>query len=255
MIINVNDLQMNFQVFGAGPPLVILHGWGDNSSSWQTVAELLASRYQVFVVDLPGFGGSDAPPVAWSVDEYREVIEGFISEMELESPVLMGHSHGGKIACELILHGLEAKALILVASSGLDLPGFEVRLKIYSFKLAKWLLLRCGSWGQKKLEELRGRVGSRDYQEAGALRDTMVKVVNHKLFDTLSNVKVPTLIIWGSKDSTLPMEQAKLFRKLIPASYIRVLWDATHHPHLEQALELSEIVTEFSSVYEQQVLS
>lgn len=255
MIVNINDLQINFQVFGSGQPLVLLHGWGDSSSSWQTLAQLIADQYQVFVVDLPGFGGSDAPPVAWSVQEYREIIEGFIAEMELESPVLMGHSHGGKIACELIAAGLRAKALILVASSGLDRPSLEVRLKVYSYKLAKWFLLRCGSWGQKKLEELRGRVGSRDYREAGALRDTMVKVVNHKLFNSLERVRVPTLIIWGSKDTTLPMEQAKLFRKLIPSSYIRVLWDATHHPHLEQPLEMSEMVAEFSAVYEQQILS
>lgn len=245
MILSVNDLQVNFQVFGSGQPLIVLHGWGDSGSSWGDVAQKLSARFQVFLIDLPGFGASQAPPITWAVEQYREIIEQFIKEMEIEDPILLGHSHGGKIACELVAHGLSAKGVVLVASSGVDTPGIEVRIKVWFFKTCKWFLARCGGWGKKRLEQLRSKLGSRDYQEAGSLRETMVRVVNHKLFATLPKIKIPTLIIWGSEDSTLPMEQAKIFRAAIAGSYIRILWDATHHPHLEQPEELAEMVEDF----------
>lgn len=248
MILEVAGLNVHFQAFGSGTPLLIVHGWGDSSASWSAVAQLLSPHFQVFLLDLPGFGGSDTPPCAWTVAEYTQVLSAFIEELELDSVIIVGHSHGGKIACEYAASSnAKAAALVLIASSGMDVPSYEVRAKILLFKLAKYFLLRCGGWGKQQLERLRGRMGSRDYREAGVLRDTMVRVVNHKLFQTLPKIHIPVLILWGSKDQTLPLEQAKEFRKSLSNSYIRVLWDATHHPHLEQPAEIANYIIDFAA--------
>ncbi len=71
------------------------------ADSWYAVAQRLANQYQVFLLDLPGFGGSDAPDTIWGVEEYSNIVKRFIKEMEIEKPILLGHSHGGKVACFL----------------------------------------------------------------------------------------------------------------------------------------------------------
>lgn len=247
MQVAVNDLNINFQVYGQGQPLIILPGWRDRSDNWYAVAQILAKRFQVFVLDLPGFGVSDAPKTTWGVGEYTNIVQGFIKEMDIEKPVLMGHSHGGKVACTIAAEGDRNKclALVLVSSSGVDIPSLTVRTKILWFKTIKLLTKPLGKLGEKIVDHYRGKLGSRDYQEAGTLRATMVKIVNHKIFSILPKVNVPTAIFWGSDDKTLNVKQAKSFEKLIKNSYIKLIWGADHHPHLSNPQELADYAGEF----------
>jgi pimeloyl-ACP methyl ester carboxylesterase len=190
---------------------------------------------------------SDAPDKPWGVDEYKDVVKGFIEQMEIEKPILLGHSHGGKIACIIASEGNKNNcgALILANSSGVDIPSLTVRSKILWFKTIKLLTRPLGKWGEKIVDHYRNKLGSRDYQEAGSLRATMVKVVNYKVFSLLPKITVPTFIIWGSDDKTLSVKQAKIFEKLIKDSYIRLIWGAGHHPHITNPQELAEISGEF----------
>ncbi len=247
MVIDINGLNVHFQVFGAGEPLVLLHGWGDSGENWLSVAEQLSKQRQVFLVDLPGFGGSDAPEEAWGVEEYLDVVERFVSEMELEKPVVVGHSHGGKVACHFAAKNNPCAGLVLVASSGVDRRSLEKTMRIYFYKAMKHLLSLLGETGERLLEKLRNKMGSTDYQQAGSMRGTLIRVVNQKLFSLLPSIRVPTLIIWGSEDPILNISQSKLFRRLIPDSYIRVVWGASHHPHLDAPQELAGLIGEFCS--------
>lgn len=245
MQVSINNLNINFQVYGSGMPIVLLHGWGDCADNWYIFAQAIAHKYQVFLVDLPGFGGSDSPPVPWSVEDYAQAINGLIKELEIEKPVLMGHSHGGRIICKIASEDNIYRALILVSSGGVDMPSLTVRLKILWFKTIKLLVRPLGKIGEKIIDNYRKKLGSRDYQEAGPMRDTMVKVVNYKLFKILPKIKIPTLIIWGSDDKTLSYEQAKIFEELIADSYIRIIWDGSHHLNLDSPEQLAEIVENF----------
>jgi len=247
MQVLVNNLNINFQVYGNGLPLIILPGWGDRSDNWYAVAQLLASHCQVFVLDLPGFGVSDAPQTTWGIDDYKNIVKGFIEQMEIDKPILLGHSHGGKVACTIAAEGQinYCRALILVSSSGVDIPSLIVKSKILWFKTIKLLVRPLGQYGEKIIDYYRGKLGSRDYQEAGSLRATMVKVVNYKVFPLLPKINVPTLIIWGSDDKTLSVKQAKIFEKLIKGSYIRLIWGGGHHPHLSNPQELADLSGEF----------
>lgn len=247
MILTIDGLNVHFQAFGQGPPLVVLHGWGDSSANWYSVAERLSGRHQVFLLDLPGFGGSDEPAEPWGVEDYVGVVERFIEEMELDEPVFVGHSHGGKVACRYASKQNPCKGLVLIASSGVDRKTLDTVLKIYVYKAIKQILLRCGEPGERLLDALRGRVGSTDYRQAGAMRGTLVRVVNEKLFELLPSIQVPVLILWGSDDKTLAVKQAKIFRRLLPDAYIRILWGASHHPHIDAPEELAGYIEQFCS--------
>jgi len=250
MQITIDNLNINFQVYGSGLPIVVLHGWGDSSDNWYPFAQALANKYQVFLVDLPGFGGSDAPPIPWGVEDYSKLVNRFIEALEIYRPVLLGHSHGGRIVSTIASNNNHCRAIVLVSSGGVDMPSLIVKLKILWFKTIKVLVRPLGKRGEEIIEAYQKKLGSRDYQEAGSLRATMVKVVNYKLFKILPKINLPTLIVWGNNDKTLSFEQAKIFEKLIPNSYIKIIWDGGHHLHLDAPEELAEIVDDFLSELE-----
>src|SRR6478609_12130244 len=74
----VSDLIVNYTRKGKGKQLLILHGWGDNSASWQKFAAKLAKSYEVIVPDLPGFGATQVPSATWGLDEYAKFTADFI---------------------------------------------------------------------------------------------------------------------------------------------------------------------------------
>ena len=105
---------------GTGKPVVLLHGWGDNMESWTGVAASLEGTHQVNILDLPGFGKSQAPKNTWGLNEYAEFVGEFLKKLEIIPEVIIGHSNGGAIAIRGLASGsLKADKLILLASSGI----------------------------------------------------------------------------------------------------------------------------------------
>ncbi len=250
MILEVNGIDLNFQVLGQGEPVIVLHGWADKGSSWYNFAEKLQEEYQLFLIDLPGFGDSEQPKEAWGVKEYSDCISSFIELMEIKNPYFIGHSNGGKIAASLIASGESVKGLMLVSAAGVDKQTFTVKLKIYFFKTIKFVFSKFGKWGEKVISSFRSKLGSTDYKQSGTMRPTIVKLLSYKLFNILHKIKVPTLIVWGQRDEQLNFSQAKIFRKLIPNSYIKLCWEGGHHLHMFNTDELVKFFKEYVSLKE-----
>ena len=100
-MIRINGLETFYQLDGQGDPVVLLHGWGASSQSLSGVAACLAPIFRVLSVDLPGFGWSQAPPVAWGVADYADHVRQLLDEAQIERAALLGHSFGGRIAIRL----------------------------------------------------------------------------------------------------------------------------------------------------------
>ena len=115
-------------------------------------------------------------------------LERFVAELELKSPFVVGHSHGGKIACHFAAKNNPCAGLVLIGSSGVDRRSYSSTVKVYFYKAAKHLLRVIGTSGERLLEKLRNELGSRDYQEAGTMRATLVRVVNEKLFSIFHKI-------------------------------------------------------------------
>ena len=246
MEVVLSGQPLSFQVYGSGIPLIVLPGWGDDSGSWSKLAELLSVHYQVFLIDFPGTGYSPAPDAVWGINDYCKLIEDFTVEMGIRQPILLGHSHGGKIGCCLAAGGnVSPRALIIVSASGTGTKSPVVRAKIYAFKTLKFLAKRFGAAGNRVVERARGYFGSSDYRSAGPMQATLVRLVNSDIRPLLRRITAPTLILWGDKDQTLPVSQAKNFRDRIAGSFIRILWDSGHFPQLDEPDAMAAIVTEF----------
>jgi pimeloyl-ACP methyl ester carboxylesterase len=232
---------------GAGAPVLLLHGWGADSAGFKSLETRLAPHFRVLSLDLPGFGGSAAPSEAWSLRDYVDLVKDFMAELGISSPIVLGHSFGGRIAICLGAQGLASK-LILANSAGVRprrRPLYYAR--VYAYKLAKRLLnLAPASLRPRLLEKLQRRFGSSDYRNAAPiLRQILVKVVNEDLSDLLPAIRVPTLLIWGDRDETTPLEQAKVMERKIPDAGLVVLKGAGHFCFLDKPAEFNLVAEHF----------
>ena len=226
----INGQLVNYEVLGSGKKnIVILHGWGGNFTEWLPVAKRLETRYKIWLLDFPGFGGSPKPGEDWSIYDYARLVQDFIDENKIKDVIVMGHSFGGKVA---IL--LKAKKLILVDAAGLEIKSLKAKVLGLAADYLKWLP-----------QNVKNLFGSPDYKSAGNMRKIFVKTVNQNLSKEMTEVKCPALIIWGEKDRVLPISQAKKIKELIGDSEIRVVWGADHWPHLSKPNEFMEILDEY----------
>src|SRR5580765_173215 len=101
MFTRINGLRLAYEADGEGPPLCLLHGWGGEARSMWPLHQRFARRYRVYSLDFPGFGRSAMPPSTWGVTDYADCVLGWLDEIRIERPVLIGHSHGGRVAISL----------------------------------------------------------------------------------------------------------------------------------------------------------
>ena len=95
--VKISTESVRVMVVGKGQAIVILHGWGSNFVSWKKASQVLGQKFQVFVLELPGFGRTPEPKTAWNVSEYADWIDKLIQKLKLDRVILLGHSNGGRI--------------------------------------------------------------------------------------------------------------------------------------------------------------
>ena len=81
MQIKIKDVDINYIQYGKGKDIILLHGWGQNIEMMKPLGDKLSSKFKITIMDLPGFGESSEPKYAWSLDDYKEMIELFRNEL------------------------------------------------------------------------------------------------------------------------------------------------------------------------------
>mgnify|MGYP004444693071 FL=1 len=229
--------------------VVLMHGWGCNSSTLKMLENIAVTNgFTVINVDFPGFGNSPEPDSIWGVEEYTRLIEQMLKNEGVDSPILVGHSFGGRVAI-LYASRNQADRVILVDAAGLK-PHRSMKyyVKVYSFKLVKKLSLILFS--RKKAEQIieryRSKQGSSDYAQASQkMRAILSKVVNEDLTKALPSVAAPTLLIWGEKDTATPLSDAKKMERLIPDAGLVSFPNAGHYSFLDEPMQFTAVFTNF----------
>lgn len=213
------------------------------------VAKALEDRFRVYTIDLPGFGWTPSAATTWGTWEYASYIEAFMDCVGISDASLVGHSFGGRIALVLAAQRPDRiRNLVLVASAGIrPRRGLVFRVKAGAVKLVKRLfsLPLWGRLGERVVAGLYGRVGSRDYRNAGPMRATLVKVVAEDLRGILSAVRAPTLIIWGDRDQEVPFSSMEIMVRGIQGSRLELFEGAGHFPFIDSPDRFSRVVREF----------
>lgn len=245
------------------PVLLCLHGWGGSKESFAELREALKDAgLEVLAPDLPGFGCERQPPRAWTTDDYADWVIGWlkgqlIGESASQRVLLLGHSHGGRIAIKLAarLHDqsntrptVPIAHLFLCASAGIRRPRHLKRIiGLLLAKTGKCLLSVPGlklfrPLCKKLLYKL---VRVHDYEKASpVMRETLVKVSAENLTPLLPRVTVPTDIFWGEDDGITPVADGLLMHSLIRGSALHVFRGVRHRVHREKAVEIATEIRE-----------
>ncbi len=233
--VNVNYIREGNK---KGQAVVLLHGWGQNIQMMRPIGDNLMDK-DVIIIDLPGHGKSDEPKEIWLLDDFVEMIHSLLEKLGISNPVLIGHSFGGKISL-MYASKYDVKKLILFGSP------FKAKKNPDSLKV-KFLRKMKTLPGMKRLaEEMKKHMGSVDYRNASPImRGILVKHVNTDITDLVKKIKCPTIIIWGTCDQAVPIEDAYELEKLIRDSAVIPYEGCTHYAYLERLGQTNSIINKF----------
>lgn len=220
--------------------ILILHGWGSCAARWQKVKELLEKKgLKVFVPDLPGFGQEPPPATAWNIDNYVEWVRDFAGKNNLSRFFLSGHSFGGSVAAKYSLRYPEnIEKLFLASSAG-------IRKKTGKKEFFKKISPLFRSFSLLRRIFYRFFIKS-DYQyTSGVMRKTYLNVINEDISELFSQIKVPTVVIWGEKDDITPIADAYFINKEIKNSKLEIIPGIGHRIRLEAPEILVEKILTF----------
>lgn len=233
-------------------PLVILHGWGATTRSYDRLKPLLEQKgFSVFVFDLPGFGKEAPPPKAWSVDDYADWTLKHLDAMGLQKYYLFGHSFGGRIVIKIAARQPKGLiGLILCDAAGVT-PRPKIKIALFGF-LSKignviFFLPLLNFLRPPARKFVYWLSGERDYHylQGDVMRETFRIVVAEDLTSFLFKISVPTMIIWGEKDKMTPLSDAHTINQGVSGSKLEILKNVGHNPHQESPEKLADIIEGF----------
>ena len=269
--VDLHGHQVVYRIAGSGPPVVLVHGMVNSSRHWQEVAVRLADRYTVIAPDLIGHGDSATLRGDYSLGAHAAGIRDLLVTIGVERASFVGHSLGGGVAMQFFYQFPQrVERLALVSSGGLGrevspllrgaaLPGASALLRIAAQPLVLDALDRAGvemrSRGARKGVYLQAIARAlRPLEEPGgreAFLQTLRSVIDFRgqrvsAVDRLYLLgPMPTLIVWGERDNTIPLTHGRQAHEQIPGSRFEVLPRAAHFPHLEDPEGLARILGEW----------
>jgi pimeloyl-ACP methyl ester carboxylesterase len=247
MQVIVNSLLTHYDVQGKGKVVLLLHGWGDTAAGLKNIQTALARQYEVIALDLPGFGGTQAPMATWGLDEYAQFVAQFLQKINKQSVVVIGHSNGGAIAIRGLAQGwLQAEKLILLASAGIrgEYQGRTKALRLIT-KAGKALSAPLPASLKKRLRSKVYKAVGSDMLVAEHLQETFKKVVTDDVRADAAQLAMPTLLVYGEQDTATPPLYGELFHELIADSTLEILPGAGHFVHLDRPDDVLKAVQEF----------
>lgn len=250
----IDSININYAEQGDGELVLFLHGWGSNIKLWQGLIDTVSAGYKAVALDMPGFGESDEPPVAWSVDDYVDFVLKFISAYNPKSLILVGHSFGGRVIIKMLSRKLDFKVnkIILIDSAGIKpKKTLKQKLSLYAYKVGRQImsLAPLKKLFPNAVENMRKKRGSTDYNSATPImRQTLVKVVNEDLTRLLPGIKASSLLIWGTADTATPLSDGELMEKLIPDAGLVKVTGAGHYSFLEAPEFVARVIKSFLKI-------
>jgi 3-oxoadipate enol-lactonase len=257
--IKTSDGRFSYEAKGArdSTPLVFLHGIGGGARAWRGQLDAFGDRYHAIAWDMPGYGGS-APLQRASIDALAAALKDFLQEVGAIKPILVGHSIGGMIVQQLLVDDpIVAEYVVLAQTS----PAFGQRDGDWQ---KQFLDARLGpldrgetmaSLAPSLVADLIGDeadpAGIELARECMALvpeasyRAAMMSMLGFDLRKSLGQIRVPTLVISGSKDKNAPAPMVKKMAGFIPnATYVE-LEGVGHLVALERPNEFNAVLDDF----------
>ncbi len=263
--------RIAYRQAGSGPALVLIHGITSSSATWERVMPSLARHFTVIAPDLVGHGESDKPRGDYSLGAHASNVRDLLVVLGHERASVVGHSLGGGIAMQFAYQFPErCERLALVDSGGLGrevnvllraatLPGAELVLPLLAAtrvldagRLAGAVLGRLGLRARTDIEEIaHGHATLSDAQARAAFVHTLRAVVepsgqrvgaSNRLY---LSAHIPFLLVWGERDSIIPLSHGEAAHAQIASSRLEVFRDSGHFPQLDEPALFVDVLVDF----------
>jgi pimeloyl-ACP methyl ester carboxylesterase len=251
---------------GQGKPVVLIHGFNLDSHTWIKNVDQLATRFKVYAPDLWGQGYSTRQSLDYGYDLFEEQIRLFMEALDIPRASLVGHSMGGGTSIVFTLKNRnKVDKIVLVDSTGIPTQ-LPFRSKVFRLKgVAEFLMsLRTDRIRRMNLEDI--WIHNRElltedifqklvlYQKVEGSTEALLTILRKDFFNTLvddiqelGQNDIPTLIIWGREDASLPLHCADEMHHLISGSNLEILDNAGHLSNFDRADAFNELVIDFLS--------
>lgn len=250
MYINLNDLTIYYEKYGNQKKcILILPGWGNTRETFYHIINHFKNNYTIYILDYPGLGKSPIPEKDLTIYDYAETVSIFMKELNIENPIIIAHSFGGRITTLLTgYYKIPIEKQILI-----DIAGIKPKKTLYQkikekiYKLLKKIIKLFPELKQETLnQKLLKKFASSDFNALPiTMRTTFKNIVNEDLTRYFQDIKTESLIIWGEEDKDTPLKDAKKINKLIAASALIVLKKANHFSYLQYPYLVNNIINEF----------
>jgi pimeloyl-ACP methyl ester carboxylesterase len=239
---------------GSGPPLLLVHGLMITGEMFEPVIDHFAERHRVIVPDLRGHGRSRVLPPPYTAPQVVSDLARLLDHLRIDSTAVLGYSHGGAIAQQLVLdYPTRCSRLVLACTYAFNMITFRERIEGYLVpivinilgmrRLAKFVISR----GLKQVSKERAdRVLELIANQDGKLMVSAWRAA--MAFDSrrrLAEIKRPTLVVAAANDAAVPFHHAKMLRDGINGSQLVVIDGADHALIWERPDEFVRVVEKF----------
>lgn len=280
----IHGYRRAFRVAGSGPAILLIHGIGDNSTTWHSVQSTLAQRFTVIAPDLLGHGSSDKPRADYSVAAYANGMRDLLSVLDIDRVTVVGHSLGGGVAMQFAYQFPQlVDRLILVGAGGVT-KDVNAALRIASLPMGSEALALLRLPLVLPTLQLVGRAAGTVLGSTGLGRDIpdMLRILADLPEPTASSAfartlravvdwrgqvvtmldrcylteSVPVQLIWGECDSVIPVSHAEMAHAAMPGSQLEIFAGSGHFPFHDDPDRFVEVVERFidstePSIYDQ----
>ena len=253
-----SDINLYYEEYGAGDPILFIHGFGMSSFTWRNITESLARSYRVILVDLKGFGNSPKPrDDRYSIYDQACLICRFISDHDLNNLTLVGTSLGGGVALATTLYlsacaperqarlilidtiAYQQKVPLFVQVLAMPVVGPLVVAMVPNRLQVRTIMNLAYFDDEAVTQEAVERYAAvlNEPRARKALVQTARQIIPSDL-DVLtarySEIRHPTLLLWGEEDAIVPLDIGRRLHDAIPNSQLVILSDTGHVPQEER---------------------
>ena len=245
-VIPVANLDLSLREGGEGPAVVLLHR-STGTLGWDTLEEKLAERFRVITPDLPGYGASERPDWAREPRDLALLVGRMLERLELTDVTLVGLGFGGFIAAELATANEERlKSLVLVSPAGIKPREGEI---VDQMLIGHDDYVRRGFADEASFEARFGtelHADIKDIWEFSRIMSARITwspyMFSRRLPHLLSEVKTPTLVVWGDSDNIIPRDSGLQYVEGLADARMEVVAKAGHLVEWDQPDQLAELI-------------
>lgn len=257
--IEVNGIGIEYDIVGAGPALLLIHGLGSCKEDWEAQSAPFAQNYRVISYDLRGHGQSDKPAGPYSIAQFASDAAALLRALGIDAAHVVGISLGGAVAFQLALdHPALVKTLTIVNS------GPDATVRTFKEKLAVWM--RRYVVRRKGMAKLAGLIGPHLFPkpEHRAARERFIErtarndpqaylqafgaLIGWSVAERISTITCPVLAIAADRDYT-PLSMKEAYVAKIPGARLEVVADARHALPMEKPEQFNAVLKNFLDMH------